>query len=90
MAEIHFHEGDTSPTQPPQIQKGGRVTKWLMNHSFGLITTERQATIVQVAIIVIGLVYIFLVWPDGSGSTVQLPSDELINSPQYPPNYEQP
>ncbi|GEM_PF-3073765 len=58
------------------------ITRLLQKYSFGLIQTERQALICKMTIVLLSLVWLGFVLLSENDTTFQLPSDELINSPQ--------
>jgi len=71
-----------SPKPKPGVTSQSGMTRALQRYSFGLIQTQRQALFCKFAIVLLAVLWLGFVWLIDSGPTIQLPSDEIINSPQ--------
>lgn len=79
MGEIEFNEGEEFRKR--LTVKPSAVNIFIKKYSFGTIHTDTGAEMVKVGIIVIAIIWVSAVYTLTAPS-VQLPSPELINSPQ--------
>lgn len=78
MSELQF-EDSTRPTRRPTQRRESGISRFIMNHSFGLVKNQKQAALVQVVFVLLGLLYTFLMLTGGSNdtTTVELTPEEI-------------
>lgn len=78
MSEITFE--DESEGRNKKREESSAMTNFLIEHSFGVLTSKRHAEIFMVIISLALLTAIF--YTRDARTTVEQPSDELINAKQ--------
>ena len=80
--KLSFDNELTSSLNRNSYAKTSKMTTFIKKYSFGLIQTDQQADIFKVVVLLFSLVWFAYVFFSQTASTFELPSDELINSPQ--------
>lgn len=81
MVDIRF-EGDYRPAGP-QRSANSRMTQFFIDHSFGLVQTPAQASVVQIILCIIFFIIAGMLFSkSGEQAPPSAPSQQLIDAPQ--------
>jgi hypothetical protein len=81
MVDIRF-EGDSAPIRPRLPNQDSKLTKFFIEHSFGLINNQAQATVAQIILCIALFSVAFILFSNTAEPKISQPSKELLERRQ--------